>query len=274
MKNCLKYITLIGVSLLLTTPAIAGKKFMPLKPAEDTLVFGKKFIGLGGGHDPIRMATLKQEFHSLRPAMKHLKTPTKLIDKTDKEPTPTDEAAIEPVETKGNVDKDDESHINPHYEPSQEQFADTILPWNKPVTHLWPVDENVKSRVSSPFGYRTHPVTGKYSFHKGLDIAAPKGTTVMASSQGEVTDMGRHKNLGKFVKVVHEDGSYSLYGHLSKITAQIGHNVSQGEKIGEVGSTGRSTGPHLDYSLRRNGKAVNPAKHLKRRSSQNIALSY
>lgn len=123
---------------------------------------------------------------------------------------------------------------------------------------VWPVDGDDYTRISSAFGARRHPVTGKQDFHAGIDIPAPVGTKVLAALDGEVTGVGQHQNLGRFVKVTHADGSYSLYGHLSRTAARPGKHVKAGEVIGMVGSTGRSTGPHLDFSIRRNGRPVNP----------------
>jgi len=130
------------------------------------------------------------------------------------------------------------------------------------VRHSWPLDNKADQRISSLFGHRIHPVTGKKSFHEGLDIAAPKGTNVLASANGTVEAIGTHPRLGKYVKLRHDDDSYSLYGHLSRINAHQGDTLNKRQKLGEVGSTGRSTGNHLDYSLRIGGKAVNPQKHL------------
>ncbi len=269
MKNCLKYITLITLAIFVSSTALAAGKFMPLKPSDRTLIHGKKFIGLGGGTDPIKMASLKQDYFSLRTKI-HRLTPN-YASKPPAKVAPKEEPIEQAVTEEALPSKAPLDDITPMLKPEPKKLAQQTLPSGKSVKHQWPVDETIQSRISSPFGYRTHPVTGKYSFHAGLDIAAPKGTSVVASSFGEVTDLGRHKNLGKYVKVAHDDGTYSLYGHLSKITAKIGHEVAQGQKIGEVGSTGRSTGPHLDYSLRRGDKAIDPQKHLKRRSSKQVA---
>lgn len=130
------------------------------------------------------------------------------------------------------------------------------------VRHSWPLDADAEQYISSPFGMRNHPITGRHAFHAGLDIAAPTGTSVLASAAGTVEEVGRHVNLGRFVKVRHRDDSYSLYGHLSDIAVREGERVRQREKVGEVGNTGRSTGPHLDYSLRVAGKPVDPEDHL------------
>jgi len=127
---------------------------------------------------------------------------------------------------------------------------------------LWPVDQSAYQRISSKFGYRVHPVTKRRSFHKGVDIAAKRGTKVLASRSGKVELVTRHRNLGKYVKIRHKDGSYALYGHLSKRIAKQGRYVKAGQVIGKVGSTGRSTGPHLDFSIRVKEKAVDPLKRL------------
>jgi murein DD-endopeptidase MepM/ murein hydrolase activator NlpD len=126
---------------------------------------------------------------------------------------------------------------------------------------LWPV-EGDHLRISSPFGYRTHPITGKRAFHAGIDIPAPQGTAVLAAADGEVTGIGEHPRLGRYVKVSHADGTYSLYGHLQKAEASMGAVVKAGERIGRVGSTGRSTGPHLDFSIRQAGKPFDPMRVL------------
>jgi murein DD-endopeptidase MepM/ murein hydrolase activator NlpD len=128
--------------------------------------------------------------------------------------------------------------------------------------HIWPVDEAVAQRISSPFGYRIHPITHRRSFHKGIDIAAAIGTKVVATADGQISETGTHRNLGRYVKLAFEDGTYAYYGHLSGIKVRTGQKVKQGESIGQIGSTGRSTGPHLDYSLRINGKAVDPLPYL------------
>lgn len=126
---------------------------------------------------------------------------------------------------------------------------------------MWPV-EGDHLRISSPFGYRTHPITGKRAFHAGIDIPAPQGTAVLAAADGEVTGVGEHPRLGRYVKVNHADGTYSLYGHLQKAEASTGAMVKAGELIGRIGSTGRSTGPHLDFSIRRDGKPFDPMRVL------------
>lgn len=130
------------------------------------------------------------------------------------------------------------------------------------TSFLWPLEPALKQRISSRFGNRKDPFTGKPAFHKGIDIATPMGTKVLACADGRVETVATHPRLGKYVKVEHEDGSHSLYGHLSATHVQEGKKIKAGAIIGNVGSTGRSTGPHLDFSYRRDGEAVDPLPFL------------
>jgi murein DD-endopeptidase MepM/ murein hydrolase activator NlpD len=98
--------------------------------------------------------------------------------------------------------------------------------------------------------------------HKGLDIAAPTGTTIVASKAGTVTFAGSQSGYGNVVYISHGDGIETRYGHMSAITCRRGLQVSQGQQIGRVGSTGHSTGPHCHFEIRVNGKAVNPAGYV------------
>lgn len=117
-------------------------------------------------------------------------------------------------------------------------------------------------RISSPFGYRTHPVTGSYTLHSGIDIAASSGTTVVASRNGKVVSAGYSGSYGNLIVISHGNGIETAYAHLSSINVRVGESVSQGQLIGKVGSTGRSTGPHLHFEVRINGTAVNPSKYI------------
>ncbi|WP_315761259.1 M23 family metallopeptidase [Sphingomonas sp. Y38-1Y] len=117
----------------------------------------------------------------------------------------------------------------------------------------------VAARISSSFGWRTHPVLGFRRLHKGMDFAAPYGSPIRAATDGVVAFAGRHGGYGNFVKLVHGGGLATGYGHMSRIAVRGGERVNRGEVIGYVGSTGLSTGPHLHYELWRNGSPINPA---------------
>jgi murein DD-endopeptidase MepM/ murein hydrolase activator NlpD len=116
--------------------------------------------------------------------------------------------------------------------------------------------------LTSGFGTRRNPVTGRVKNHDGLDLAAPMGTPVYAAREGVVTETGADAVYGNYVVIRHEDGWASLYGHLSVIDAKLRAGVKAGECIGKVGSTGQSTGPHLHFELRQNGRARDPGKYL------------
>ena len=117
----------------------------------------------------------------------------------------------------------------------------------------------VRGWVSSRFGPRRDPFTGAWRQHRGVDIAAPHGTRVVATQDGRVAAAGSGAQLGKYVIVTHFGGYSSVYAHLSRIYVSRGERVSGGETIGALGSTGRSTGPHLHFELRRGNIHVNPA---------------
>ncbi|MBN1501874.1 MAG: M23 family metallopeptidase [Spirochaetes bacterium] len=117
-------------------------------------------------------------------------------------------------------------------------------------------------RLSSFFGNRIHPIFQKKKFHDGIDIAAPYGTYVGASCEGTIVAAGWMGGYGKAVIIEHRDGYKTLYGHLSKINTRTGRHVKSGQCIGRVGSTGYSTGPHLHFTLWKNGKLLNPLEVL------------
>lgn len=126
----------------------------------------------------------------------------------------------------------------------------------------WPL--SVKGTITSKFGIRKDPVTGKEGvMHTGLDIAAPYGTPIKAAEAGIVTMVGYTKINGNYVKVYHGDGVTTAYLHMSKTEAVIGQKVEKGDTIGRVGSTGKSTGNHLHIALNINGKYKDPLPYLK-----------
>lgn len=135
------------------------------------------------------------------------------------------------------------------------------------VSHAWPIAANVTQKFTSGFGSRKDPFHGRDSFHGGIDIAAAVGTPVLASADGVVTKVENGSRYGKYVSVRHRDGSESSYGHMRAQSVRVGQNVRQGQKLGELGSTGRSTGPHLDYRIKKNGELVNPMTVLRQPSA-------
>lgn len=116
------------------------------------------------------------------------------------------------------------------------------------------------ARLSSGYGRRKHPVLGYVKTHKGVDFAAPRGTPIMAAGIGTVERASRFGSFGKYIRIRHSDGYKTAYAHLNGYARGIksGARVRQGQIIGYVGTTGRSTGPHLHYEVHKNGKAINP----------------
>jgi murein DD-endopeptidase MepM/ murein hydrolase activator NlpD len=120
----------------------------------------------------------------------------------------------------------------------------------------------VRGRLTSPFGWRDDPINGVRRFHAAIDLAAPIGVPVKAALDGRVSAAGINSTYGKFIILTHSGGYQTMYAHMNAFSVKQGDYVEQGAKIGEVGNTGYSTGPHLHFSLYKNGKAVNPLDFL------------
>lgn len=116
--------------------------------------------------------------------------------------------------------------------------------------------------LSSPFGYRRHPIFRAVLFHTGVDFAAPSGSRIVAADTGEVIFTGYKGGYGKATIIDHGGGFTTVYAHQSRIVVQRGQRVIRGQLIGYVGSTGYSTGPHLHFEVRRNGEPTDPMKYL------------
>jgi murein DD-endopeptidase MepM/ murein hydrolase activator NlpD len=132
---------------------------------------------------------------------------------------------------------------------------------NKGTTSAGGYVSPAAGRVSSPFGMRTHPITKQQSMHPGVDIAAPSGTPVVATKSGTVlsANYGENGGYGNLIQIDHGNGEVSKYAHLSAISTAPGSKVEAGQEIGKVGSTGRSTGPHLHFEIKKSGQPADPA---------------
>lgn len=113
-------------------------------------------------------------------------------------------------------------------------------------------------KLSSAFGYRKHPIGGGSKMHKGIDLSANKGTRILAADAGTVTWSGWKGGYGYCIIINHHNGYETLYGHCSKLIADVGDNVRRNDLVGEVGSTGASTGNHLHFEIHKNGTPVDP----------------
>ncbi|MFN7065490.1 MAG: M23 family metallopeptidase [Aquificaceae bacterium] len=125
-----------------------------------------------------------------------------------------------------------------------------------------PMGYPVYGRITSHVGWRKNPFGRGYEFHTGIDIEAPYGSKVVATADGIVESTGYYGDYGKAVVISHPSGYKTLYGHLSEISVNAGQSIRAGEMIGKVGSTGRSTGPHLHYEVLYGGKHKNPIDYL------------
>ena len=155
-------------------------------------------------------------------------------------------------------------------ESSDRQFQQLFASWDRAapgpsvvpavaVPSRIPLDNY---RVSSNFGMRVHPVLGGMRGHKGLDMAAPSGTPIYATADGLVSKAEWFSSYGNFVAIGHGSELETRFGHLSRIAVSAGQRVRKGDLIGYVGSTGRSTGPHLHYEVRVAGQAVDPSPYM------------
>ena len=121
----------------------------------------------------------------------------------------------------------------------------------------------VQGRISSYFGERSDPFTGVPNYHNGIDIVNRPGTPVLAAMAGTVAEVGFNYNYGNYVIMKHSGQYQTLYGHLTRYLVARGQKLQQGQELGELGSTGYSTGPHLHFSIFHNGQPVDPLRFLK-----------
>ena len=138
------------------------------------------------------------------------------------------------------------------------QVYEAALKERARVPSIWPVE----GESTDGFGYRGNPFGGGSEFHPGQDIAAPHGTPVLAPADGTVIEAGWKNGYGQTVVIDHGNGLATRYGHLSKLEVEAGQEIRRGEELGLVGSTGRSTGPHLHYEVRLGDLPVSPRHYL------------
>lgn len=124
----------------------------------------------------------------------------------------------------------------------------------------WPAPSY--KRISDDYGYRIHPILGNKQFHNGVDMAAPGGSPILAAYDGKVVAAAYSNSMGNYIMIDHGDGLYTIYMHASALYVSSGTEVSKGDKIAAVGTTGRSTGNHLHFSVRLNGNYVSPWNYL------------
>ncbi|MBO5429835.1 MAG: peptidoglycan DD-metalloendopeptidase family protein, partial [Peptococcaceae bacterium] len=134
-------------------------------------------------------------------------------------------------------------------------------PATAPGAYIWPCPSSKK--ITSQYGYRIHPIQGYRKLHTGMDIGAKKGADILAAAGGKVIMAQYYGGYGNCIIIDHGGGMTTLYAHMSAYVAKNGDWVSAGQVIGKVGSTGNSTGPHLHFEVRVNGKTTDPAAYVK-----------
>lgn len=144
----------------------------------------------------------------------------------------------------------------------ERQYANQIANVPSESGYLWPLPASWNT-LSSLYGNRTHPITGKPNKHTGIDIPASAGTNIYAAKSGVVTTSTYNSSYGNYVVVSHSDGTSTLYAHMKKRNATVGQTVKQGAVIGYVGTTGSSTGNHLHFEVRINGNRTDPVNYYK-----------
>ncbi len=160
----------------------------------------------------------------------------------------------------GRISRALEGGLSPDFTGDWTAFADAPT--------IWPIE----GRVASSFGEREDPINGEGAFHSGLDIDAPYGTPVRAAADGEVSDAIMGAGYGLEVVLDHGHDVETVYGHLSAIAVVPGQHVTRGQVIGNVGQSGRATGPHLHYEVRVHRVPVNPHKYLRMTYEQTANL--
>ena len=139
---------------------------------------------------------------------------------------------------------------------SRRQFKQAVSPHGRPITKGW---------LSSYYGKRADPFHGRQQMHKGVDFAGQMGADIVATGAGVVTWAGKRYGYGQLVEINHGNGLSTRYGHCQEILVQVGERIEQGQRIALMGSSGRSTGPHVHYEVLKNGNQVNPTKYVQTR---------
>lgn len=144
-----------------------------------------------------------------------------------------------------------------------ENYFDERKEYMALIPSIWPVKYDSTIRITSGFGNRIYPMTGKVEFHQGIDIAGDWMTEIIATADGTVTDVWiRHPVYGKMVVVKHRDGFITLYAHMSRTVVREKMEIKQGKVLGAMGNTGQSRGRHLHYEVQKESKLVNPIEYL------------
>jgi len=176
---------------------------------------------------------------------------------------PQDASGAQPVEVPDFLSMLDELSVEMQDREQKLSVLETLLMDQSLHDRVMPSGSPVRNGfVSSGYGNRTDPFTGKKEFHKGVDFAAKAGTRVLSVGDGVVSWVGERTGYGNLVEITHGDGYVTRYGHNKKLLVAVGDTVKKGQPIAVLGSTGRSTGPHVHFEVVHNDQQVNPSKYI------------
>jgi murein DD-endopeptidase MepM/ murein hydrolase activator NlpD len=193
-----------------------------------------------------------EQFRGVGGSDPSLLDPKKTVAKVDRELVRAMHRSLDNLNSDIESSKEDKAGLRKFLENQKILLAST--------PSIWPS----KGWLSSGFGYRDSPFTGEKEFHKGIDISTRTGAPIVASADGVVSFTGWDRGYGRVVVIKHGHGFDTKYAHLKKSIVKKGQHVKRGETIGLVGSSGRTTGPHLHYEVHLNGVPVNPIRYVLR----------
>ena len=179
-----------------------------------------------------------------------LTDPKRVMENNNKKIVRLMHRALDTIENEITIGEQDKTELHKFLKSQKILLAST--------PSIWPT----KGWMSSRFGYRTSPFTGQKEFHKGIDISTRMNAPVIAPADGIVSSTGWNRGYGRVLKIEHGYGVETRYAHLQKILVKKGQHIKRGETVALVGSTGRSTGPHLHYEVHLNKVAVNPLRYI------------
>lgn len=216
-------------------------------------LLGGGLYGLVSGFPSIDIASAAQASNPTSAALTQNQPQTQNAPKRDIDYSRPDGSEDLMLNSGGPVDLDDFDTDNPELEKALKSIQANTQASFLPT--IWPH----ASKINNEFGFRRNPFGGRtYEFHAGMDIDGERGDIVVAPGNGRVVEAGWKGGYGNFIEIEHGNGLTTRYGHLSKVEVGAGDTIARGQTIGLVGSTGRSTGPHLHYELRVNDRPINP----------------
>ncbi|MEO6682888.1 MAG: M23 family metallopeptidase [Ginsengibacter sp.] len=245
--NWKKYVAALGFFILTLIAGIVYLTTHTIKQDEIHVALAAKLNNMHVLFEEVDTGTIRQKFSNID---KELTTINKYLETRGVKPVFTESQG-------GEVDNESLSTVE--ITTFYEEYLRKI---NKKLAHI-PLGMPFAGNITSSFGLRDNPFGG-YSVetHRGMDIKGPMGAPVKSMAKGKVTFAGTKGGYGNCIIVEHGNGFQTLYGHLSKIKVRNGQKIEIGQHIGNIGSTGRSTGPHLHYEVHQNGKRINPVSFL------------